>query len=75
MKSRAGLNTEKRNSRSFSIDSMSTIDVLKTINEEDSIIAGAVKAAIPEIDKTVKYTINSIKNGGRVFYVGAGTSG
>ena len=75
MKSRAGLNTEKRNSRSFSIDSMSTIDVLKTINEEDSIIAGAVKAAIPEIDKTVKYTINSIKNGGRVFYIGAGTSG
>ena len=75
MKSRAVLNTEKRNSRSFSIDSMSTIDVLKTINEEDSIIAGAVKAAIPEIDKTVKYTINSIKNGGRVFYIGAGTSG
>ena len=75
MKSRAVLNTEKRNSRSFSIDSMSTIDVLKTINEEDSIITGAVKAAIPEIDKTVKYTINSIKNGGRVFYIGAGTSG
>ena len=75
MKSRALLNTEKRNSRSFTIDSMSTIDVLKTINEEDSIITGAVKAAIPEIDKTVKYTINSIKNGGRVFYIGAGTSG
>ena len=37
MKSRALLNTEKRNSRSLSIDLMSTIDVLKTINEEDSI--------------------------------------
>ena len=75
MKSRGVLNTEKRNPRSYSIDTMSTRKILKTINEEDSIIAGVVKSAIPEIDKTVKYTINSIKNGGRVFYIGAGTSG
>ena len=75
MKSRGELNTEKRNARSSSIDSMSVKDVLKTINDEDSIITGAVEAAIPEIDKTVRLTINSIKNGGRVFYIGAGTSG
>jgi len=75
MKSRGELNTEKRNARSFSIDSMSVKDVLKTINDEDSIITDAVEAAIPDIDKTVRFTINSIKNGGRVFYIGAGTSG
>ena len=75
MKSRGILNTEKRNPRSFSIDTMSVKEILDTINEEDSIITRAVKAAIPDIGKTVKYAINSIKNGGRVFYIGAGTSG
>ncbi len=75
MKLRGELNTEKRNPRSSSIDSMSVKDALKIINKEDSIIAGAVRAAIPEIDKTVRFTIDSIKNGGRVFYIGAGTSG
>jgi len=54
---------------------MSVEDILKTINREDSLVSDAVKAAIPEIDKTVKYTVESIKNGGRVFYIGAGTSG
>jgi len=75
MKSRGDLNTEKQNPNSNSIDSMSVEDILKTINREDSLVSDAVKAAIPEIDKTVKYTVESIKNGGRVFYIGAGTSG
>tara|TARA_X000000950_G_scaffold226868_1_gene273798 strand:- start:1309 stop:2211 length:903 start_codon:yes stop_codon:yes gene_type:complete len=75
MKSRGELNTEKRNEASSSIDSMSVKDILKTINEEDSKILDAVKLAIPKIEKTVEITINSIKNGGRVFYIGAGTSG
>ena len=75
MKSRGELNTEKRNDASSSIDSMSVKDILKTINEEDSKILDAVKLAIPKIEKTVKLTVNSIKNGGRVFYIGAGTSG
>ena len=75
MKSRGELNTEKRNDASSSIDSMSVKDILKTINEEDSKILDAVKLAIPKIEKTVEITINSIKNGGRVFYIGAGTSG
>ena len=75
MKSRGELNTEKKNDASSSIDSMSVKDILKTINEEDSKILDAVKLAIPQIEKTVKLTVNSIKNGGRVFYIGAGTSG
>ena len=75
MKSRGELNTEKRNDASSSIDSMSVKDILKTINEEDSKILDAVRLAIPKIEKTVKFTVNSIKNGGRVFYIGAGTSG
>ena len=75
MKSRGELNTEKRNEVSTSIDTMSIKDILQTINEEDSKIIDAVKIAIPKIEQTVNFTVNSIKNGGRVFYIGAGTSG
>jgi N-acetylmuramic acid 6-phosphate etherase len=50
-------------------------DILVTINREDQGIATVVEFAIPDIEKTVEFTVNSIKKGGRVFYVGAGTSG
>jgi len=75
MKSRGDLNTEKQNPQSVSIDSMSVEDILGLINKEDSLVSGVVKKSIPEIKKTVKFTVQSIKNGGRVFYIGAGTSG
>jgi len=75
MKSRGELNTEQQNPKSVQIDSMSISDILKTINRDDQTIAKAVEAAIPDIEKTVEFTVKSIQNGGRVFYVGAGTSG
>ena len=54
---------------------MSILDILTTINKEDQAIITAVEPAIPDIEKTVEFTVNSIRKGGRVFYVGAGTSG
>ena len=75
MKSRGELKTEQQNSQSSQIDSMSINDILKTINREDQNIAIAVLATIRDIEKTVELTVNSIQKGGRVFYVGAGTSG
>ena len=75
MKSRGELKTEQQNSQSSQIDSMSINDILKTINREDQYIAIAVQATIRDIEKTVELTVNSIQKGGRVFYVGAGTSG
>jgi N-acetylmuramic acid 6-phosphate etherase len=75
MKTRGELKTEQQNPKSVQIDSMSISDILKTINREDQTIAKAVEAAIPDIEKTAEFTVNSIQNGGRVFYVGAGTSG
>ena len=75
MKSRGELKTEQQNSQSSQIDSMSINDILKTINREDQSIAIAVQATLPDIGKTVELTVNSIQKGGRVFYVGAGTSG
>ena len=75
MKSRGELKTEQQNPQSFQIDSMSINDILNTINREDQSIAIAVQATIRDIEKTVELTVNSIQKGGRVFYVGAGTSG
>ncbi|MBA64819.1 MAG: N-acetylmuramic acid 6-phosphate etherase [Candidatus Marinimicrobia bacterium] len=75
MKTRGELNTEKRNPLSKMIDSMSVTDILKTINKEDAKVSKAVEIAIPEIESTIQFTVDSIKNGGRVFYIGAGTSG
>ncbi len=75
MKSRGELKTEQQNPKSSTIDAMSIHDILVTINQEDQAIASAVELAIPEIDQTVEFTVDSIKRGGRVFYVGAGTSG
>ena len=75
MNYRGDLNTELQNPRSLDIDNMDVRDILITINNEDSHVADAVKAAIPDIEKTVKFAVSSIEDGGRVFYVGAGTSG
>ena len=75
MKSRGELKTEQQNLQSSQIDSMSINDILNTINREDQNISIAVQATIRDIEKTVELTVNSIQKGGRVFYVGAGTSG
>ncbi|MBJ12165.1 MAG: N-acetylmuramic acid 6-phosphate etherase [Candidatus Marinimicrobia bacterium] len=75
MKSRGDLNTEQQNPNSDQIDVMSNSDILRTINYEDQTVAKAVELAIPSIEQVVELTIKSIKNGGRVFYIGAGTSG
>lgn len=75
MKKRGDLKTEQQNPISKSIGKMGITQILNTINEEDSSVAGAVRDAIPQIDSAVRYAVNAIKCGGRVFYVGAGTSG
>ncbi|MEC8915719.1 MAG: N-acetylmuramic acid 6-phosphate etherase [Candidatus Neomarinimicrobiota bacterium] len=75
MKSRGDLNTEQQNTQSLNIDSVSVEKVLQTINQEDQTVAQAVKKAIPEIEIVVHLTTGSMREGGRVFYIGAGTSG
>ena len=69
------ISTEKRNKATTNIDSFSTIDILKVINEEDQKVALAVKEALPQIEKVVDNLVDAFKNGGRMIYVGAGTSG
>ena len=75
MVERGTLNTEQQNRASLNIDDQSISDILLNINREDKTIALAVEKALPEIEDTVRLTTTALRNGGRVFYIGAGTSG
>ena len=57
------------------IENMSVSEVLKSINSEDKTIPQAVEKAIPEIERLTKKVVEKLNNGGRLFYLGAGTSG
>ena len=72
---RKNLNTEKQNINSQALDSKSISEILHIINAEDQKLSDKVKEAIPEIEQTVLITRNAIRNGHRIYYVGAGTSG
>jgi N-acetylmuramic acid 6-phosphate etherase len=67
--------TEKQNPHSIDIDKLSTLEILELINKEDSIISSAVQKVIPELEKVVEFTATALKNGNRIIYIGAGTSG
>ncbi len=69
------ISTESRCTRSIHIDEMTTANILKVINEEDKTVAFAVEKAIPQIEKLVDEITKRISNGGRLIYIGAGTSG
>jgi N-acetylmuramic acid 6-phosphate etherase len=69
------LTTEKRNQRSKQIDSLTIKGILVTINQEDRKVASAVANEIPQIAVAVKLVVQAFRGGGRLFYVGAGTSG
>ena len=57
------------------LDLLSTVDLLHGINNEDQKVATAVQIIIPEIEKFVNAAYENMKRGGRLFYIGAGTSG
>src|SRR5438876_4034155 len=67
--------TEQQNPASAQIDRLPTVDVLRVINAEDANVAPSVAAEIPQIAKAVDAIVAAIRNGGRLFYIGAGTSG
>ncbi|TNJ65113.1 N-acetylmuramic acid 6-phosphate etherase [Paenibacillus hemerocallicola] len=67
--------TERQNERTRDIDRVSTVRMLELMNDEDQLIAAAVRKTIPEIGKAVDLIVARFRLGGRLFYVGAGTSG
>ena len=71
----AGLLTEQRNPNSTHIDSLSSLEALRIINAEDQRVAPAIEAVIEDIALTVDFVVTAFQKGGRLFYIGAGTSG
>ncbi|MFY4774177.1 N-acetylmuramic acid 6-phosphate etherase [Metabacillus sp. RGM 3146] len=69
------LTTESRNETTMQIDTDTTKDILEKMNEEDQKVAIAVRKVLPEVELAVEFTVNSLKKGGRLIYLGAGTSG
>jgi N-acetylmuramic acid 6-phosphate etherase len=67
--------TETRNPRSEQLDELSTLDLLRVINDEDATVAAAVRAELPHIARAVDAIAERFQRGGRLFYIGAGTSG
>ena len=67
--------TEQPNPASTCIDAIPTEDMLRVINEEDRKVADAVALEIPAIARAVDAIVSALQQGGRLFYIGAGTSG
>lgn len=67
--------TEQRNPASYQIDTKSTAEILTIINNEDKKVPEAVSQAIPQLTRLVDRAVEVFQKGGRLFYLGAGTSG
>jgi len=67
--------TEERNASTLHIDEQSSLEIVELINQEDHKIAAAIQDILPDIARTVDAIVAAIQSGGRLFYLGAGTSG
>lgn len=67
--------TEQVNQRTKKLDQLSTVEILRLMNDEDRTIADVVGEIIPQIEIAIESIYRALQNGGRLFYVGAGTSG
>jgi N-acetylmuramic acid 6-phosphate etherase len=67
--------TEQRNARSRGLDRKSTLDILRALSREDATVALAVRRELPRIALAVDAIAKSLRRGGTLFYIGAGTSG
>src|ERR1700757_1682197 len=69
------LMTESPNDASQGFDTKSALEIARIINHEDAKVAGAVKKALPEIAQVIDSVARSLREGGRLIYIGAGSSG
>ena len=70
-----GIVSEGQNPDTLDIDLLSTTEILTKINNEDHKVAAAVKLVIPQISLAVDHIVEAFQQGGRLIYIGAGTSG
>ena len=69
------MTTETPNTASENLDCMSALEIVTLMNQEDAKIAPAIKSQLPAIAKAVELCVSSLEKGGRIIYMGAGTSG
>ncbi|MDO4431011.1 MAG: N-acetylmuramic acid 6-phosphate etherase [Lonepinella koalarum] len=67
--------TEQRNPDSMNLDSLSALEIVSLINQEDRKVAEAVQSTLPQIAQAVEKIVTAFQRGGRLVYMGAGTSG
>jgi N-acetylmuramic acid 6-phosphate etherase len=71
----AGLSTETRNPNTMELDRMTPLEIVTVMNREDARVPEAIHPALPNIARCVEWAAQSIESGGRLIYMGAGTSG
>lgn len=71
----SNLTTEQRNDNSMNLDSLSSLEIIKLMNKEDQKVIEGVEKILPEISKMIDEVVKAFNKGGRLIYVGAGTSG
>ena len=67
--------TEQRNPNSNAIDELSTVEIIKLMNNEDQQVINAIQRVVGNIANAVDLIVAKISKGGRLIYIGAGTSG
>lgn len=70
-----GMTTETRNPRTMALDSMTELEIVTAMNAEDALVPQAVAKCLPKIAQAAAFAVESFRKGGRMFYLGAGTSG
>ena len=69
------MSTETRNQNTMDLDIMSPLEIVTVMNQEDARVPAAITPVLPQIAQCVTWAIESIESGGRIIYMGAGTSG
>lgn len=69
------MNTEQRNPRSMNLDTLSVPEMTRLMNEEDTTVTTAIRQSMNQINDLITVVIKQMEKGGRLFYIGAGTSG
>jgi len=69
------LPTEQILSTATNLDQMSSLEIVRLINEQDATVAAAVQRALPQVARAIDVVADGLRHGGRLIYVGAGTSG
>lgn len=69
------LTTEARNPRTENLDQMTPLEIVTVMNEEDGNVVAAVREVLPQVAQAIAWCTESLKKGGRIIYMGAGTSG